>query len=78
MHILVVAWVFVVALMALVEATSTQGSVLGALITVLLYGALPLSIVVYVMGSPARRRARLQAERQADPGPPADDAGQAN
>lgn len=64
MHILFVAWVFVVVLMALVEATSTQGTLLGAFFTLLLYGALPLSIVMYVMGTPARRRKRLQTEQQ--------------
>ena len=58
MHIVAMAWIFVVVLMAAAEATSTQGTVLGAFFTLLLYGALPLSIVLYVMGTPARRRAR--------------------
>ena len=65
MHIVAVAWIFVVLLMAAAEASSTQGTLLGALFTLLLYGALPLSIVLYVMGTPARRRARLAAEAQA-------------
>jgi membrane protein implicated in regulation of membrane protease activity len=63
MHIVAVAWIFVVVLMASAEAVSTQGSLLGALITLLLYGALPLGIVLYVMGAPARRRARRASER---------------
>lgn len=62
MHVVAVAWIFVVVLMALAEGTSTQGSWLGAFFTLLLYGLLPLSIVLYVMGTPMRRRARLQAE----------------
>lgn len=62
MHIVAVAWGFVVLLMSLAEATSSQGSVLGAFFTFVLYGVLPLSIVMYVMGTPARRRARLAAE----------------
>jgi len=62
MHIVAVGWMFVVVLMALAEAVSPQGSVLGALITLLLYGAFPLSIVLYVMGTPLRRRALRQAE----------------
>lgn len=66
MHIVAIAWIFVVLLMAAAEATSTQGTVLGALFTLLLYGALPLGIVLYLMGTPARRRARLQAEQAAD------------
>ena len=58
MQIVAVAWIFVVGLMALAEATSTQGSVLGAAVTFLLYGALPLALVMYIMGAPMRRRAR--------------------
>ncbi|MBT9598572.1 MAG: hypothetical protein IV094_21490 [Vitreoscilla sp.] len=68
MHIVALAWMFVVLLMTLAEATSPQGSLLGALFTFLLYGALPLSIVLYVMATPARRRRRLAeeaAEREA-------------
>ena len=62
MHIVALGWIFVVLLMSLAEATSTQGSVLGAIVTFALYGVLPLSIVLYVMGTPARRHARLRAE----------------
>ena len=65
MHIVAVAWIFVVLLMAAAEASSTQGTLLGALFTLLLYGALPLSIVLYVLGTPARRRALLAAEASA-------------
>ncbi|GCL61062.1 hypothetical protein [Pseudaquabacterium pictum] len=62
MHIVAIAWMFVVVLMAVAEATSTQGTVLGAFFTLLLYGALPLSIVLYVLGTPGRKRARQLAE----------------
>ena len=61
MHIVALAWMFVVVLMTLTEATSTQGTVLGALFTFLLYGVMPLAIVLYVMGAPARGRARRAA-----------------
>ncbi len=64
MHIVFVAWLFVVLLMTLTEATSTQGSLLGAFFTFLLYGVLPLAIVMYLLGTPARRRARRRAEAQ--------------
>ena len=60
-----VAWMYVVLMMALAEAISPQGSVLGAVITFVLYGVLPLSIVLYIMGTPGRRRARREAEKQA-------------
>lgn len=58
MYLIVLAWLYVTLMMALVEAFSTQGSVLGAIITFLLYGALPITLVVYVMGTPLRRKAR--------------------
>lgn len=63
MYIVAIAWAFVVLLMALTEATSSQGTVLGAFFTLLLYGVLPLSIVLYLMGTPARRKARRRAEQ---------------
>lgn len=62
MHIVAIAWMFVVVLMTVAEATSTQGTVLGAFFTFLLYGVLPLSIVMYVLGTPGRKRARQLAE----------------
>lgn len=66
MYLVAIAWMYVVVMMAAVEATSPNGSVLGAFITLFFYGALPLSIVLYVMATPMRRRARLAAERVAD------------
>ena len=62
MYLLLIGWLYVVLMMAVVEAVSPQGTVLGAVITLLLYGALPLSIVLYVMGTPARRARRRAAE----------------
>ncbi len=69
MHIVAVAWIFVVLLMTVAEATSTQGTLLGAFFTLVLYGALPLAIVLYLMGTPARKRARRAAEQAADQTP---------
>lgn len=68
MHIVAIAWMFVVVLMALAEALSSQGTVLGAVFTFVLYGVLPLSVVLYIMGTPARRRARRAAESAAPDG----------
>lgn len=62
MYLVAIAWIYVVLMMAVAEAMSPQGTVLGAFFTLLLYGALPLSIVLYLMGTPHRRRARLAAE----------------
>jgi hypothetical protein len=66
MYIVFLGWIYVVLMMAVAEAMSTQGTVLGAVFTFLFYGVLPLSIVMYVMATPQRRRARLAAERAAD------------
>lgn len=65
MNLIAIAWGYVALMMALAEATSTQGTILGAVITFLLYGVLPISILLYVMGSPLRRAARKRQE-QAD------------
>lgn len=64
MYLVAIGWMFVVVCMAAAEAMSPVGSVLGAIVTLLLYGLLPLSIVLYVMGAPARGRARKAAEAQ--------------
>lgn len=62
MYLVAIGWLYVVVMMAVAEALSTQGTVLGAVITFVLYGLLPISIVLYVMGSPMRRRKRLAAD----------------
>ena len=72
MHIVALAWMFVVILMALTEATSTQGTVLGAFFTLLLYGVLPLGLVLYLLGTPMRRRAQRAAEAAAPQALPSD------
>ena len=66
MYLVAIGWMFVVVMMAAAEAMSPIGTVLGAIVTLVLYGLLPLSIVLYVMGTSARRRARLAAEAQAE------------
>ena len=62
MYLVAIAWMYVVVMMSIAEATSSQGTVLGAVFTLLLYGVLPLSIVLYLLGTPSRRRAQRQAE----------------
>jgi hypothetical protein len=69
MYLTVIAWLYVVLMMSVVEAASPRGTVLGAISTFLLYGVLPLSIVIYIMGTGARRRARSAAQRAADATP---------
>ena len=65
MHLVGIAWLYVALMMAVAEATSSQGTVLGALITFVFYGVLPLSVLLYIMGTGRRRKARRLAEAQA-------------
>ena len=76
MYLVAIAWLYVVVMMSAAEATSPRGSVLGAVFTFLLYGALPLGIVLYVLGAPARRgrRRREAATADADVAVPPDGA----
>ena len=68
MYLIAIAWIYVVLMMAVAEALSTQGTVLGAVITFALYGVLPLSILMYILGTPGRRRLRQRAESGAPDG----------
>lgn len=65
MYLIAIAWIYVVLLMAVAEALSPQGTVLGAVITFVFYGVLPLSILMYILGAPGRRRLRQRAESNA-------------
>lgn len=67
MHLIALAWIYVVSMMALAEALSSQGTLLGAVITFLLYGLLPLGLVLYILATPARKRARRLAESSKAP-----------
>ena len=66
MYLIAIGWIYVVLLMSVAEATSSTGSVLGALITFVLYGALPLSLVLYILRTPARKRAIKAREKAKD------------
>ena len=65
MYLIVIGWLYVTLLMALAEAFSSQGSILGAIITFVLYGLLPMGLVVYLMGTPLRRKAIRKSEQLA-------------
>ena len=65
MYLVLIAWIYVAFMMAIAEAMSPVGSVLGAVFTFVLYGLLPMSVVGYIMGTPARRRA-LKAKEAAE------------
>ena len=63
MYLVAIAWMYVAVMMALAEATSPSGSVGGALVTFVLYGLGPMALVLYILGTPARRRARKAKEQ---------------
>jgi hypothetical protein len=75
MNMVAIAWIYVVLMMSAAEVVSPRGSLLGALLILVFYGVLPLAIVLYVMGAPARRRARRRAEQEAGSAWPAGDGG---
>ena len=62
MWIVAIAWMYVALMMTIAEATASNGTLLGAVITLLLYGIGPVSLVMYLLNTPARRRARRAAE----------------
>lgn len=57
MYLIVIAWMYVVLMMSVAEATHSTGTLLGALVTFVLYGVGPVALVVYLMGAPSRRKA---------------------
>ena len=63
MYIVAIGWMFVVILMSVVEAVSSNGTVLGAFFTFLLYGLIPLGLVLYVLGTPLRAKQRPQQQQ---------------
>lgn len=65
MYLVAIGWLYVALMMAVVEAGSPQGSVLGALFTFLAYGLGPVALVMYLLGTPARK-ARLRAREASE------------
>ena len=65
MHIVAIAWLYVVLMMSL-----TETSVIAGIMTFLFYGVFPLTIILYLMSSgerKRRRKARENATRAATP-----------
>jgi hypothetical protein len=62
MYIIAIGWLYVTLLMA-----ATETSWVAGVMTFLFYGLLPLSILLYLMGTPERKRRRQKAlEREAE------------
>ena len=57
MYIVAIAWIYVVLMMSI-----TERSVIAGIMTFLLYGLLPLVVILYLMGAPQRKRNRRKAE----------------
>jgi membrane protein implicated in regulation of membrane protease activity len=58
--IVAIGWMYVVLMMAL-----TEHSFIAGVMTFLLYGLFPLSVVLYLLGTRQRRERRAYRERQA-------------
>ncbi|MBB3210954.1 hypothetical protein FHW67_000189 [Herbaspirillum sp. Sphag1AN] len=59
MYIVAIAWLYVVFMMSI-----TEESIVAAILTFLLYGAFPLIIVLYLIGTPQRKRNRALEARK--------------
>ncbi len=55
MYIIAIAWLYVALLAAAAETT-----VVGGVLTLLFYGVAPLSLFLWLFGTPARRRRSAQ------------------
>ena len=64
MYVIVIAWLYVALMMAAAEASHANGSLVGALFTFILYGLFPVALVIYVLKTPDRKKARLAKEAQ--------------
>jgi len=64
MYIIAIGWLYVVVLMAL-----TETSIVAGIATLIFYGLLPVSILVYLGGAKARRRKRMQIEQATEENP---------
>lgn len=61
MYIIAIGWLYVTVLMALTEANLVAG-----LLTLLFYGLLPVSLILWLFGGPVRRRRSALADEQAN------------
>jgi mannose/fructose/N-acetylgalactosamine-specific phosphotransferase system component IID len=50
MYLIAIGWLYVALMMAVAEASASNGSILGAVFTFLLYGLAPTALVMYLLG----------------------------
>jgi hypothetical protein len=58
-YIVVIAWLYVILMIAVIQKTLVAG-----VMTFLFFGLAPCALVVWLIGTPARRRRRFQAAAQ--------------
>ena len=63
MYIVAIAWGYMVLMMSITETSFVAG-----VMTLILYGILPVTIILYIMGAPQRKRNRLAASEHARAG----------
>jgi membrane protein implicated in regulation of membrane protease activity len=63
--LVILGWLYVALMMAVAEATSSNGTLAGAVFTFLAFGVAPVSLVAWFMARPALRRAREKREADA-------------
>ncbi|SPA00594.1 conserved hypothetical protein [Cupriavidus taiwanensis] len=61
MYIVAIGWLYVALMMAI-----TEHNVVAGVATFLMYGVAPVALVLYIMGTPGRRRRRRKAEAEAE------------
>lgn len=59
MYIVAIGWLYVALMMAI-----TEHSIVAGVATFLLYGLGPVSIVLYILGTPGRRQRRREQEEK--------------
>lgn len=62
MYIVAIGWLYVALMMAI-----TEESVVAGVMTLLLYGAVPVGLILYIGGSRRRRERRAAREKGAAP-----------
>lgn len=65
MYIVAIAWLYVTLMMALTEPSITAG-----VLTFLFYGLLPCALLLWLIGTPQRRRNRSMRALEQLPGEP--------
>jgi hypothetical protein len=61
MYIVAIGWIYVALMMAI-----TETNIVAGVATFLLYGVAPVSIVLYIMGTPGRRQRRKAEEARTE------------